>query len=66
MSEIIEYYHITGKADFFLKSATKDIPNYENLILYLLLALSNIQSLKTSIFLLTFKQKSNLLKQLWL
>ena len=36
MPEIIEYYHITGKADFFLKSATKDIPNYENLILYLL------------------------------
>jgi len=58
MPEIIECRHITGKADFIFKTATKKIPKYGSLIL----ALPNFQNLKTSVFLLNFKQKFNLLQ----
>ena len=62
MPEIIERRHITGKVNFILKTAKKDISNYKNLILHLLSLLSNIHNLKTSVPILIFKQESNLLK----
>jgi len=58
--EVLECHHITGEADFLLKIATKDIPSYEDLILHQLSALPNVQNLKTSVVLSTFKQETRL------
>ena len=58
--EVLECHHITGEADFLLKIATKDIPSYEELILHQLSALPNVQNLKTSVVLSTFKQETRL------
>jgi Lrp/AsnC family leucine-responsive transcriptional regulator len=60
MSEVLECHHITGEADFLLKVATKDIPAYEELILHQLSALPNVQNMKTSVILSTFKQETQL------
>jgi len=43
-----------------LKVATKDIPAYEELILHQLSALPNVQNMKTSVILSTFKQETQL------
>ena len=58
--EVLECHHITGEADFLLKVATKDIPSYEELILHQLSALANVQSMKTSVVLSTFKNETKL------
>ena len=58
--EVLECHHITGEADFLLKVATKDIPAYEELILHQLSALANVQSMKTSVVLSTFKSETKL------
>jgi len=58
--EVLECHHITGEADFLLKVATKDIPAYEELILHQLSALANVQSMKTSVVLSTFKNETKL------
>ena len=60
MDEILECHHITGEADFLLKVATKDIPAYEELILHQLSALPNVQNMKTSVVLSTFKNETKL------
>ena len=58
--EVLECHHITGEADFLLRVATKDIPAYEELILHQLSALANVQSMKTSGVLSTFKNETKL------
>ena len=58
--EVLECHHITGEADFLLKVATKDIPAYEELILHQLSALTNVQTMKTSVVLSTFKSETKL------
>ena len=58
--EVLECHHITGEADFLLKVATKDIPSYEELILHQLSALANVQTMKTSVVLSTFKSETKL------
>ena len=58
--EVLECLHITGEADFLLRVATKDIPAYEELILHQLSALANVQSMKTSVVLSTFKNETKL------
>ncbi len=60
MSEVLECHHITGEADFLLKIATKDISAYEKLILHQLSALPNVQNMKTSVVLSTFKNETKL------
>jgi len=60
MPEILECHHITGEADFLLKVATKDISAYEELILHQLSALPNVQNMKTSVVLSTFKNETKL------
>lgn len=60
MPEVLECHHITGEADFLLKVATKDIPAYEELILHQLSALPNVQNMKTSVVLSTFKNETKL------
>jgi DNA-binding Lrp family transcriptional regulator len=58
--EVLECHHITGEADFLLKVVTKDIPAYEELILQQLSALTNVQTMKTSVVLSTFKNETKL------
>jgi DNA-binding Lrp family transcriptional regulator len=58
--EVLECHHITGEADFLLRVATKDILAYEELILHQLSALANVQSMKTSVVLSTFKNETKL------
>ena len=60
MDEVLECHHITGEGDFLLKIATRDIPHYDELILHGLSALSNVQHLKTSVILSTFKHQTQL------
>ena len=59
--EVLECHHITGEADFLLKVVTKDIPAYEELILHQLSALTNVQTMKTSVVLSTFKNETKLM-----
>jgi len=58
--EVLECHHITGDADFLLKVATRDITAYEELILHQLSALNNVQTMKTSVILSTFKNETKL------
>lgn len=60
MEEVLECHHITGEGDFLLKVATRDIPHYDELILHGLSALPNVQHLKTSVVLSTFKHQTRL------
>ena len=60
MDEVLECHHITGEGDFLLKIATRDIPHYDELILHGLSALPNVQHLKTSVVLSTFKHQTML------
>ena len=59
--EVLECHHITGEADFLLKVVTKDIPAYEELILHQLSTLTNVQTMKTSVVLSTFKNETKLI-----
>jgi DNA-binding Lrp family transcriptional regulator len=60
MSEVLECHHITGEGDFLLKIATRNIPHYDEFILHGLSALPNVQHLKTSVVLSTFKHQTQL------
>ncbi|MBT3478936.1 MAG: Lrp/AsnC family transcriptional regulator [Candidatus Marinimicrobia bacterium] len=60
MDEVLECHHITGEGDFLLKIATRDIPHYDELILHGLSALTNVEHLKTSVVLSTFKHQTRL------
>ncbi len=60
MEEVTECHHITGEADFLLKVATKDIPEYEQFIIHKLTALEDVQHLKTLVVLSTIKQDTKL------
>ena len=60
IDEVLECHHITGEGDFLLKIATRDIPHYDELILHGLSAINNVQHLKTSVVLSTFKHKTQL------
>ncbi len=60
MGEVMECHHITGEADFLLKIATKDIPQYEDFIINKLTALEDVQHLKTLVVLSTLKQETKI------
>ena len=60
MPEVLECHHITGEGDFLLKISARDIPHYDELILHGLSALPNVQHLKTSVVLSTFKHQTQL------
>ncbi|NQV51335.1 MAG: Lrp/AsnC family transcriptional regulator [Candidatus Marinimicrobia bacterium] len=60
LSEVMECHHITGGADFLLKVATHDIPDYENFVLHKLTALPEVQHLKTMVVLSTLKHETKL------
>lgn len=55
LDEVMECHHITGGADFLLKVANRDIPDYESFVLHKLTALPEVQHLKTMVVLSTLK-----------
>ncbi len=58
LDEVMECHHITGGADFLLKVASRDIPDYENFVLHKLTALPEVQHLKTMVVLSTLKHET--------
>ncbi len=58
LDEVMECHHITGGADFMLKVANHDIPDYENFVLHKLTALPEVQHLKTMVVLSTLKYET--------
>ena len=60
LDEVMECHHITGGADFLLKVANHDIPDYENFVLHKLTALPEVQHLKTMVVLSTLKHETRL------
>jgi len=60
LDRVMECHHITGGADFLIKVASKDIPDYEDFILRTLTALPEVQNLKTLVVLSTLKHETKL------
>lgn len=60
LDEVMECHHITGGADFLLKVASRDIPDYENFVLHKLTALPEVQHLKTMVVLSTLKHETRM------
>ncbi|MBT3253543.1 MAG: Lrp/AsnC family transcriptional regulator [Candidatus Marinimicrobia bacterium] len=60
LDEVMECHHITGGADFLLKVASQDIPDYENFVLHKLTALPEVQHLKTMVVLSTLKHETRM------
>jgi len=60
LNEVMECHHITGGADFLLKVASKDIPDYEAFVLHKLTALPEVQHLKTMVVLSTLKLETKM------
>jgi len=60
LDAVMECHHITGGADFMIKVASRDIPDYENFILHKLTALPEVQHLKTMVVLSTLKHETKL------
>ncbi len=58
--EIINCYHITGRADYLLKIATKDIAAYEQFVIHTLSALPGVQHLETMVVLSAVKAEKSL------
>ena len=58
IDEVMECHHVTGKADFLLKIAVKNIPAYEELVLNKLLDLPYVQHLRTMVVLSSPKSKT--------
>ncbi|MCF7808203.1 MAG: Lrp/AsnC family transcriptional regulator [Candidatus Marinimicrobia bacterium] len=60
LDRVMECHHITGSADFLIKVASKDIPDYEDFVLRTLTSLPEVQNLKTLVVLSTLKHKTRL------
>ena len=60
LDEVMECHHITGGADFLLKVASRDIPDYEHFVLHKLTALPEVQHLKTMVVLSTLKHETKM------
>jgi len=60
LDEVMECHHITGGADFLLKVASRDIPDYESFVLHKLTDLPEVQHLKTMVVLSTLKHETRM------
>ena len=56
VEQILECHHVSGKADFLLLVAARDIEHYEHFILEILSALPGIQHIESMVVLSTVKQ----------
>ena len=60
VDEIIECFHVTGRADYILRVVARDIPSYELFVVETLSALPGIQHIETMMVLSTVKESKTL------
>ncbi|MFC1484341.1 Lrp/AsnC family transcriptional regulator [Candidatus Neomarinimicrobiota bacterium] len=60
VDEIINCYHVTGRADYILKVAARDIPAYEQFVVETLSSLPGIQHIETMMVLSAVKESKTL------
>ncbi len=60
VDEIVDCYHITGRADYLLRVVAKDIPSYEQFVMETLSALPGIQHIETMMILSAVKESKSL------
>lgn len=58
VDEVVDCYHVSGKADFLLRVLARDIPYYETFVMETLSALPGIQHVESMVILSVVK-KSN-------
>ncbi len=60
VDEIVDCYHITGRADYLLRVVAKDIPSYELFVMETLSALPGVQHIETMMILSAVKESHSL------
>jgi DNA-binding Lrp family transcriptional regulator len=60
VDEIVDCYHITGRADYLLRLVAKDIPSYELFVMETLSALPGVQHIETMMILSAVKESKSL------
>ncbi len=60
VDEIVDCYHITGRADYLLRVVAKDIPSYELFVMETLSALPGVQHIETMMILSAVKESKSL------
>ncbi len=56
VDEIVDCYHVTGRADYLLRLVAKDIPSYELFVMETLSALPGVQHIETMMILSAVKE----------
>ncbi len=60
VDEIVDCYHVTGRADYLLRVVAKDIPGYELFVMETLSALPGVQHIETMMVLSAVKESKPL------
>ncbi len=60
VDEIVDCYHVTGRADYLLRLVAKDIPSYELFVMETLSALPGVQHIETMMVLSAVKESKSL------
>ncbi len=60
VDEIVDCYHVTGRADYLLRVVAKDIPNYELFVMETLSTLPGVQHIETMMVLSAVKESKSL------
>ena len=60
VDEIVDCYHVTGRADYLLRVVAKDIPSYELFVMETLSALPGVQHIETMMILSAVKESKSL------
>ncbi len=60
VDEIVDCYHVTGRADYLLRVVAKDIPSYELFVMETLSTLPGVQHIETMMVLSAVKESKSL------
>ncbi len=60
VEEIVTCYHVTGRADYLLRVAARDIPSYEIFVMETLSALPGVQHIETMMILSAVKESNSM------
>ncbi len=60
VDEIMDCYHITGRADYLLRVVARDIPSYELFVMETLSTLPGVQHIETMMILSAVKESKSL------
>ncbi|UCH63336.1 MAG: Lrp/AsnC family transcriptional regulator [Fidelibacterota bacterium] len=60
VEEIVDCYHVTGRADYLLRVVAKDIPSYELFVMETLSTLPGVQHIETMMILSAVKESKGL------